>query len=281
MLKFSKILVILFATVLFTSYSGTQFAFATAHPEMVIKCYPIASQDPPIDPPQVELEDQFGIENVDLTPGGFVCEEALKHSQDPPADPWHWTHYFFSGTKDFGDRDVMDQFGTETVMGGFSEDLLVPADIGMAVYVNTQHLTSYPISGAIDPPPILVADQFGTSMIDLFAPTTFLTNTFKNGEGDPLGLDFKCYLIKSEDPVIDPDPQLYLDQFDQITSIDPDPATQVCIIAKKVTEMIGGELLPIDTTALLLAGMQTNLAWIVPIALSVVGIGVILVKKKF
>ena len=44
---------------------------------------------------------------------------------------------------------------------------------------------------------------------------------------------------------------------------------------------IGGELLPIDTTALLLAGFQTNLAWIIPVALSAVGIGVILVRKKF
>ena len=44
---------------------------------------------------------------------------------------------------------------------------------------------------------------------------------------------------------------------------------------------IGGKLLSLDTTALLLAGVQTNLAWIVPVALSAVGIGVILVRKKF
>jgi len=31
---------------------------------------------------------------------------------------------------------------------------------------------------------------------------------------------------------------------------------------------------------LLLAGVQTNLAWIVPLTLSAVGIGVILVRKK-
>jgi len=44
---------------------------------------------------------------------------------------------------------------------------------------------------------------------------------------------------------------------------------------------VGGELLPIDTTSLLLAGVQTNLTWIIPIALSVIGISVILVRKKF
>ena len=44
---------------------------------------------------------------------------------------------------------------------------------------------------------------------------------------------------------------------------------------------VGGELLPIETTAILLAGVQTNLAWIVPFALSVAGISVFILKKKF
>jgi len=44
---------------------------------------------------------------------------------------------------------------------------------------------------------------------------------------------------------------------------------------------IGGEIISIDTTALLLAGVQTNLAWIIPLALSGIGIGMVLVRKKF
>jgi len=44
---------------------------------------------------------------------------------------------------------------------------------------------------------------------------------------------------------------------------------------------IGGELLPINTTALLLAGVQTNLGWIVPVVISAVGISAFLVKRKF
>jgi len=44
---------------------------------------------------------------------------------------------------------------------------------------------------------------------------------------------------------------------------------------------IGGEIIPISTSSLLLAGVQTNLAWIIPVALSVIGLGVILVRKKF
>jgi len=44
---------------------------------------------------------------------------------------------------------------------------------------------------------------------------------------------------------------------------------------------IGGKLLPIDTTALLLAGVQTNLGWIIPVTISAVGISAFLVKRKF
>lgn len=43
---------------------------------------------------------------------------------------------------------------------------------------------------------------------------------------------------------------------------------------------VGGEYLPINTTALLLAGVQTNLAWLLPVILSIVGIGLFVVSRK-
>jgi len=54
--------------------------------------------------------------------------------------------------------------------------------------------------------------------------------------------------------------------------------TVVDVIADTI---IGGELIPLDTTTLLLAGVQTNLAWMIPVALSAVGIGIFILKKKF
>jgi len=45
--------------------------------------------------------------------------------------------------------------------------------------------------------------------------------------------------------------------------------------------VIGGNIIEIDTTSLLLAGVQTNLAWMIPFALSAAGIGIFLVRKKF
>ena len=42
---------------------------------------------------------------------------------------------------------------------------------------------------------------------------------------------------------------------------------------------IGGEIIPIETTTLLLAGAQST-SWLIPIVISVVGIGLVLVRRK-
>ncbi len=43
---------------------------------------------------------------------------------------------------------------------------------------------------------------------------------------------------------------------------------------------VGVDYFQPDTTELLLAGMQTNLAWIIPV-LAAAGIGAVLIRKKF
>ena len=44
-------------------------------------------------------------------------------------------------------------------------------------------------------------------------------------------------------------------------------------------EMVGGEMFPVDTTALLLAGAQLNAIWILP-AIAAIGIGAFIVSRK-
>ncbi len=44
--------------------------------------------------------------------------------------------------------------------------------------------------------------------------------------------------------------------------------------------VIGGTVMPIDTTAMLLAGVQTNAAWMIPVIVSAVGIGLFVVSRK-
>jgi len=46
------------------------------------------------------------------------------------------------------------------------------------------------------------------------------------------------------------------------------------------TAGVGGELLPINTTALLIAGLQLSAVWMIPLAVSAIGIGAVLIRKK-
>ncbi len=46
------------------------------------------------------------------------------------------------------------------------------------------------------------------------------------------------------------------------------------------TAVVGGELLPIDSTALLMAGMSSNLSLIVPIAAGIAGAGAIFIRSR-
>jgi len=42
---------------------------------------------------------------------------------------------------------------------------------------------------------------------------------------------------------------------------------------------VGGELIPLDTTMILVAGAQTNAAWMIPVIVSAIGIGIVIARK--
>jgi len=44
-------------------------------------------------------------------------------------------------------------------------------------------------------------------------------------------------------------------------------------------QMVGGELIPIDTTSLIVAGAQMNAAWMIPVIVSAIGIGIVIARK--
>ncbi len=51
------------------------------------------------------------------------------------------------------------------------------------------------------------------------------------------------------------------------------------IIAIPVQKMVGGEIILIDKTAVLLAGAQMTSAWLIPIIFATIGIGIVLARK--
>jgi len=46
-----------------------------------------------------------------------------------------------------------------------------------------------------------------------------------------------------------------------------------------IPPIVGGELLPLDSAALLLAGAQMNAAWLIPVLVSAIGIGIVIARK--
>ncbi len=46
-----------------------------------------------------------------------------------------------------------------------------------------------------------------------------------------------------------------------------------------VSPPVGGEFLPIDSTAVLVAGAQLNVAWMIPVIVSAIGIGIVIARK--
>jgi len=55
----------------------------------------------------------------------------------------------------------------------------------------------------------------------------------------------------------------------------------ICSLIPIIIDGVGGEIIPIDNTALLLAGAQANALWLIPVIGSAVVIGVVLATKKF
>jgi len=93
------------------------------------------------------------------------------------------------------------------------------------------------------------------------------------GVADPVEvtLGVNTFLIGWEDLTYTGGPTLGDDDYDDmvylVTSVNPS------------TELVGGELIPIEATSLILAGAQ-SFSWMIPIVLSVLGIGLFVVSRK-
>ncbi len=55
----------------------------------------------------------------------------------------------------------------------------------------------------------------------------------------------------------------------------------LAILVSEIDEVkVGGNLLSIDSTALLLAGLQSSAIWMVPVMVGVAGVGIYLVRSR-
>ncbi len=279
---FHKLLVGAFAFVMVSSMVFPAYAGEVS--ELVIKCYPI--DDGQIDPPSISLTNQFGSEQVDPFLPVFTCEIAVKNGISPPFVPQSGIIYPISGSIDPPQVSLTDQFGTEVVDPSPAVWVLVPAvefdsaegsPIGVSI---SAHLTFYPISGTIDPPLVNLVDKFGDDDANASPAQWLGVPTEKNSEGLEDDQHYKCYPF---DGTVDPPLDFLEDQFG-FHQVDPMTAGFYCTQADKdpvrPLPPVGGEFLPIESTALLLAGLQSSAIWMLPILAVAAGAGAYFVRTR-
>ena len=113
------------------------------------------------------------------------------------------------------------------------------------------------------PPPPLTVNEVGT--IDFI--------NYNNGQMNPGETDnFMSYGLResqnSEQPFI-------LTQAPNFQTCPPG----TILVGGECVPVVGGTFEGVDTTALLVAGAQMNAAWLIPLVLGIIGIGIVLAKK--
>jgi len=61
-----------------------------------------------------------------------------------------------------------------------------------------------------------------------------------------------------------------------------DLQTNICLSGDPIPGCfveVGGELIPLDTTSLILAGTQTTVSWLIPVTVSAIGIAIVIARK--
>jgi len=221
----------------------------------------------------------------------------------------HYQGWFYpdnvpnDGTNQFVTITV-DQFGYQfdTTLGVLDQ-ILVPANKFLAdeTVVNSvnldQHWNCYNIAGS--PPPIGLIDPLRNQHGDIFLvtvgdPFLFCLPMIKdNGQlqfGELLDEHMVCYNITSDqNPIgVESLPIQLADQMTdfQFTSISYDTVNfpraleKLCVPALKSFPVVGGFNVPIDTSSLLLAGVQSISMWMIPVVIAGIGIGIFVIKRR-
>ena len=68
---------------------------------------------------------------------------------------------------------------------------------------------------------------------------------------------------------------LHVKEMEELIKLNCRPKTVIFDV-----NVVGGTLIPIESTSLLLAGLQTSAIWLAPVVISAAGIGIVLVRRK-
>ncbi len=241
------------------------------------------------------LEDQFGLTNHVLT--GLMtqfCASADKRSSGvdfvfPSAsDPTNFTCYAIDGDSPGKTVVLTDQFGSFIHDVGRLVEVCVPTNktppVGFPEPIKLDnHWKCYSIVGDPLPKTVFMFEQFnhvfGTITPELLcAPAIKVVDGGTPEVPELPDLHLKCYdivnvhgshLVSS----------VFNDQFVR-NRVGPAMDDRICVEAIKSFPTVGGTLIPIDTTALLLASSQMTASWMIPVIIAGIGIGIVLVRKS-
>ena len=278
------------------------------------KCWEIIEgQGLTVPPALVSIRDQFGIiENSDWSQVGY-CTAATKfigaEEFSSPSEPdlnQHYQGWFYPfetrgpGTDETVILNVpqFDHTFSTTLLD--LDSILVPATKFLATEpvpiivesVDTeQHWNCYNIEESSINVNVDIITQHGRQNADVLDPFLLCAPMIKTDQFEPFDVfgtlfdeHMVCYdLLITPNGAVTNLPMALLDQ------LTPEPYIPIailggeetlCVPAFKSFPIVGGINIPIDTSALLLAGVQSISMWMIPVVVAGIGIGVFVIKRR-
>jgi len=277
----------------------------------------ITDEDVPDDPRiQMILQDQFGEEPHELIDILEFCNPTNKTTfninfkNTTIVNQQHWSVYEINTTTDdpvvIATVLIEDQFHP----GGFEADVLNLADILMVPTQKAEdkpegkffdtftdlHFKCYSLINAeIIEEEFTLTDQFAETNYTDLTPIEICTPVIKFLEEEPGSGDFNIivgdvtlispvhYLCYDIPPDVNPDIDFFFnDQFLEEVGATTIRDEVLCTVATKIIigPVVGGINIPIDTSSLLLAGVQSISMWMIPVVIAGVGIGIFVIKRR-
>ena len=256
----------------------------------------------------LSITDQFGTtENNFWFPGDY-CTAAEKNGQDSPFSPdlnQHYQIWFYPpslegpGTGITVDLEIPQFDDLNGIVIGNLDSIFVPAtkhtESGpQDSFDDQQHWNCYDLEFSNPPLPapevnfVTLVTQHFEQNADVLEPfllcapmIKFDGNNFFPDNQELIDDHMVCYDLENVtiEDTFQPLPFQLDDQLGDNVFVANDVEV-LCVPALKSFPIIGGFNVPIDTSALLLAGVQSISMWMIPVLIAGIGIGVFVIKRR-
>jgi len=312
------LIVFLIASILvLAGFSANEKAYAGNNiPPVVdeLHCYGIGVENLLPEPPiQMILQDQFQNEPHELEEILEICNPVAKTTVNfdntEIVNQQHWTVYQINTTANpvvIATVKITDQFhpnGFEVTVLDFADTLLVPtqkteSENGNQNFPNLTglHYKCYELGPTNGIQEIFsLSDQFDDRDYVELVPIEICNPVEKfldDGEGNFIFADgdndrpehYLCYDIFEDEENPNPDVSGSFSFSDQFLTSPADILFDevLCTVAMKeiIGPVVGGINIPIDTSSLLLAGVQSISMWMIPVVIAGIGIGIFVIKRR-